>query len=80
MRGGGGGVAGGPVAIPLCPILNPVVPVQRTCLFRGKMCVAVLNVGRRRATGHWRDWQTVILGVDTGACVFISVCVCMCAQ
>ncbi len=33
------------VAISFCPVLNPVVPVQRTCLFRGKMCVAVLNVG-----------------------------------
>lgn len=60
-----------------CPVLNPVVPVQRTCLFRGKMCVAVLNVGRRRATRHWRDWQTVILWVDTGACVYIRVCVCV---
>lgn len=63
------------VAIPFCPVLNPVVPVQRTCLFRGKMCVVVLSVGRRQATRHWRDWQTVILWVDTGACVCISVCV-----
>lgn len=42
-------------------LLNPVVPVQGTCLCCRKMCVVVLNAGRRRATRHWRDWQTEIV-------------------
>lgn len=57
--GGQGGWEGGgegdclSLSLPFCPDLNPVVPVQRTCLFCGKMCVAALNAGRRQTTRHW---------------------------
>lgn len=56
LEGEGGGAGGqggwegggeGTVSLPFCPDLNPVVPVQRTCLFCGKMCAAALNAGRR---------------------------------
>lgn len=83
VREGGKGGGEGTVSLPFCPDLNPVVPVQRTCLFCGKMCVAALNAGRRQATRHWHgsdssnSYRRMFVCVCTHVCAFASVSLCV---
>lgn len=76
VGGGWEGGGEGTVSLPFCPDLNPVVPVQRTCLFAGRMCVAAVNVGRRQATRHWHSSDSS----NSYRCMFECVCVLMCVH